>query len=72
MNQDRHCPSWTSAHRRTDHPRTGPSWLFFAEVRPWILPVFDHRVDFGGIDDPKSRRPSHEPDAWMNRIRPGL
>jgi hypothetical protein len=70
MNQDRHYPTWTSVHGRTDIRRTGPSWLVFAGVRPWILRVFDHRVDFGGIDEPKSPRRGHEPDVWMRRIKP--
>jgi hypothetical protein len=70
MNQHRHYPTWMSAHGGTDIRRTDPSWLVFAEVRPWILPVVDHRVDSGGIDEPISTRPECEPYVWMQRIRP--
>jgi hypothetical protein len=67
MNADRRYPSWTSAHGRTHVGPTGPSWLVFAAVRPWILPVYDRKVDFGGIDEPKSPRSAHY--GWMKRIR---
>jgi hypothetical protein len=68
MNQDRHYPNCTTAHGPTDVRRTDPSWLVFAEVRPWILPVVDQRVDFVGIDEPKSTRPGPEPYVWMRPI----
>jgi hypothetical protein len=71
MNEHRrYHPSFASARERPYGGRPGPSWLVFAAVRPWILPVVDRKVDFGDIDEPKSLRPAHDPYEWMKRIKP--